>query len=75
MHCPRIAPMTKSEVSHMISNGLDQSGVDIIGVEINSFLSFFQAFINLSSKVKDTSLTKRLVKGLATLLKSLINLQ
>ena len=58
----------------MISNGLDQSGADMIGVEINSFLSFFQEFINSSSKVKDTSLAKRLVKGLAMLLKSLINL-
>jgi len=34
------APMAKSEASHMISNSLDQSGADMIGAEINFFLSF-----------------------------------
>jgi len=66
--------ITKSEASHMISNGLDQFSTDMIGAEISSFLSFSQEFIHLASKVKDTSLANRLVKGLAILLKSLINL-
>ena len=67
--------MTKSEASHMISNGLDQSGADMIGAEISSLLRVSQEFIHSASKVKDTSLANRLVKGLAILLKSLINLQ
>ena len=68
--------MAKSEASHMISNGLDQSGTDMIGAEISSLLSFSQEFIHsAASKVKDTSLANRLVKGLAILLKSLINLR
>jgi len=57
--------MAKSEASHMISNGFDQSGA-----KISSFLSFSQEFIHSASKVKDTSLANRLVKGLAILLKS-----
>jgi len=40
MRCPRTAPIAKSEASHMISNGIDQSGADMIGAEISSFLSF-----------------------------------
>jgi len=67
--------MTKLEASHVISSGLNQSGIEMIGAKINSFLSFSQEVIHLSSKVKDTSLVKRLVKVLAILLKSLINLQ
>ena len=67
--------MTKLEASHMISNGLDQSGADMIGVEISSFFRFSQEFIHSASKVKDTSLANRLVKGLAIFLKSLINLR
>ena len=66
--------MTKSEVSHMISNGLDQSGAYMIGAEISSFFSFSQALRYPLSKVKDTSLAKMLVKGLAIFLKSLMNL-
>ena len=61
--------MAKSEASHMISNGLDQSGADMIGAKISSLLSFSQEFIHSVSKVKDTSLANRLVKGLAILLK------
>ena len=67
--------MAKSDVSHMISIGLDQSGVDMIGAEMSTFLNFSQEFIYSSSKVKDTFLDNRLTKDLAILLKSLINLQ
>ena len=74
MRYPRTAPMAKSEVLHMISNGLDQSGTDMIGAEISFLLSFSQEFIHSASKVKNTSLANRLVKGIAILLKSLINL-
>ena len=74
MRCPRIVPIAKSKASHMISNDLDQSSADMIGAEISSLLSFSQEFIHLASKVKDTSLANRLVKGLAILLKSMINL-
>jgi len=56
--------MAKSEVSHMISNDFDQSGVKMIDVEISSFLSFFQVIRHSLSKVKSMSLAKKLVKGL-----------
>ena len=59
----------------MISNGFNQSGADMIGAEISFLLSFSQEFIHSASKVKDTFLANKLVKGLAILLKSLINLQ
>ena len=75
MSCPRTGPIANSEASHMISNGLDQSGADMIDAEIRSLLSFSQEFLHSASKVKDTSLANKLVNGLAILLKSLINLQ
>jgi len=40
----------------MISNGLNQSGADMIGAEISSLSGFSQEFIHSASKVKDTSL-------------------
>jgi len=58
----------------MISNDFYQSGTEMISAEMSSFLSFSQAIRHPLSKVKGTYLTKRLVKGLAILLKSLINL-
>ena len=72
---PKTAPMVKSEASHIISNGLDQSGTEIIATGINSILSFSHALRHSSSKMKGTSLAKRLVKGLAILLKFLMNLR
>jgi len=51
----------------MISNDFDQSGVEMVGAKIGSFLNFSQELMH--SKVKDTSLTKRLFKGLAILLR------
>jgi len=63
MCCPKIAPTVKLEASHMISNGFDQFGADLIGAEISSFFNFSQALKHPVSKVKDTSLAKRLVKG------------
>jgi len=66
--------MAKSKASHMILNGLDQSGGEIMGGEISFILSLSQALRHSSSKMKGTSLAKRLVKGLAVLLKSLMNL-
>ena len=56
MRCPRTVPIAKSEASHMILNGLDQFGVDMIGAEITFFLSFSQEFIHSSSKMKDVFL-------------------
>ena len=67
--------MAKFEASHMISNGLDQSEKEMIGAKMSSFLSFSQALRHLLLKVKGTFLAKRLVMGLAILLKFLINLQ
>ena len=58
------APIAKSEASYIISNGLDQSGIEIISAEISSILSFSHAIRYPSSKMKGTSLAKRLVKGL-----------
>jgi len=59
----------------MISNGLDQSGGEIMGAEISSILNSFQALRQLSSKMKGTPLAKKLVKGLAIFLKFLMNLR
>ena len=67
--------MEKSKASYIISNGLDQSEAEMIGGEISSFLSFFLAIRHPLSKVRGTSLAKKLIKGLAILLKSLINLR
>jgi len=53
----------------MISNGFDQSGAEMIGAEMSSFLRFSQAIRHPSLKVKGMSLAKRLVKGLTILLK------
>ena len=55
--------MAKSEAPHMISNGLDEFEAEIIGAEISSILSFSQVLKHSSSKMKGTSLAKRLVKG------------
>ena len=74
MRYPKTAPMAKSEASHMISNEFDQFGAEMIGAEIISLLSFSQEFMHSLSRVKDASLAKRLVKGLAILLKFLKNL-
>jgi len=65
--------MARSEVSHMILNGLVQSGAEKMGAEISSYLSFFHDLKHLSSKLKDMSFASRLVKGLAILLKFLMN--
>ena len=73
--CPKTAPITKSEVSHMISKGLDQSEGEMIGAEISSNFNFSHALLHLLSKMKGTSLAKRFVRGLAILLKSLMNLR
>ena len=75
MRCPKITPMAKLEASYMTSNGLEQSGAEIMGVEISYILSFSQALRHSTLKMKGTSLGKRLVKGLAILLKSLMNLR
>jgi len=74
MYYPKTASIAKSKASHIISKGFDQSGVEMIDAEMGSFLSFYQAIRHPLSKVKGMFLTKRLVKGLAILLKSLINL-
>jgi len=58
----------------MISNGLDQSREEIMGVEISSILSFSLVVRNPSFKMKGMSLAK-IVKGLPILLKSLMNLR
>jgi len=50
----------------MISNGLVQSGAEMIGAETSSHFNLSQAF--------STSLANRLVKGLAILLNSFMNL-
>jgi len=71
---PKTVPMAKLKASHMISNNLDQFGAEIIGPEISSILSFSHVVRHPSSKMKSTSLAKRLVKGLAILLKFLMNL-
>ena len=71
---PKIAPMAKFKASHMISNNIDQSGAEIFGVDINSFLTFYQTLRHPLSNVKGKSLAKKLVKSLAILLKSLMNL-
>jgi len=42
MRHPKIAPMAKSKVSHMISNGFDQFEKEVIGAKMSSFLSFSQ---------------------------------
>ena len=73
MRCPRTAPIAKSEVSHMISNGCVQLGAEMIGADIRSCLSFSQDLKHPSLKSKGTSFASRLVKGLAILLKSLMN--
>jgi len=65
---PKTVPITKFKASHMISNGFDQSGAEMIGVEISSFFNFSQALRYPLLKVKDASLAKRLVKGLVILL-------
>jgi len=62
MRCPKTAPIEKSEVSHMISNGFDQSDTEMIDAEISSFFSFSQVLRHPLSKMKNTSLAKRLVK-------------
>jgi len=74
MRYSKTASVAKSEASHMISNGFNQSGVEMIGVEMSFFLSFSQAIRHPSSKVKDMFLANKLVKGLVVLLKSSINL-
>jgi len=74
MHCHKTISMKKSKASHMISNDFYQSGTEMISAEMSSFLSFSQALRYLLLKVKGTCLAKRLVKRLAILLKSLINL-
>ena len=55
--------MAKSEASHMISKGFDQSGAWIIEAEISSFLSFYKAIKCSSLKSKGMFLANRLVKG------------
>jgi len=62
--CPRTAPIAKSEVSHMISNGYAQSGAEIIGTDIRSFLSFSHDLKHSSLKSKGTSLFLYLVNSL-----------
>jgi len=66
-------PMARSEASHMISNDLIQLGAEMIGADISSYLSFSHDLKYPSSKSKGSSFASRLVKGLAILLKSLIN--
>jgi len=63
----KIALMTKSEASHMISSGFDQSGAEIIGTKISSFLRFSLELIHSLSKVKDMFSAKRLVKDFCNL--------
>jgi len=75
MRCPRTAPIAKSKASHMISNGCAQLRAKIIGVEISSYLSFPHDLKHSSLKSKGTSFASRFVKGLAILLKSLMNRQ
>jgi len=50
MHCPKSAPMAKSKASHMILNGLDQSGAEIMDAEMSFILSFYQEFKTLVIK-------------------------
>ena len=75
LRCPKTTPIAKSEASHIISKGLDQSGDEMIGAEISSNFSFSHALRYLSSKMKGTSLVKKFVRGLAILLKSLMNIR
>jgi len=63
MHCPKTSPIAKLEASHMISNGFDQSGAEMVVAKISSFFSFSQALRHPLFKVKDTSIAKRLVKS------------
>jgi len=65
--------MAMSEASHMISNSLVQSGAEIIGADISFYLSFSHDVKHPSLKSKGTLFASRLVKGLAILLKFLIN--
>ena len=51
LRCPKTAPIAKSEASHMISKGLDQSGGEMIGAEISSNFSFSHALLHLSLKM------------------------
>jgi len=71
----KTAPIAKSKASHMISNDFDQYGTEMFGAVISSFFSFSKGLRHPLSKVKCMSLVKRLVKDLAILLKSVINLR
>jgi len=75
MHYPETMPMENFEASYMISNGFDQSMAEMIGTKIRFSLRFSQALRHPLSKLKGTPLAKKLVKDLAIMLKSLINLQ
>jgi len=57
----------------MISNSCIQSEAEMMGLDMSSSFSHSHEQKHLSSKLKDTSLVSKLVKGLAILLKSLMN--
>jgi len=53
--------MARSEASHMISNGWVQSGAEIMGAEISSYLSFSHDLKHPLSESKGMSFVSRLV--------------
>ena len=67
-----MAPIAKSEASHIISNGMDQSGGVIMGAVVRAVRNVLNAFKQSSSKINGVSLANRLHKSFEILLKSLM---
>ena len=67
-----MAPIAKSEASHMISNGKDQSGGFIMGAVVRAARNVWKACRHSSLKTNGMSLASRLHKGLDILLKFLM---